>query len=149
MTAEASAPIDLDHLVALHEPLLRDTLNRRRSDEDIPLLGDLRSPGFGRAAREHLGDPAVDGLIASASSSDRSPWMVLGKSPDFVANLRRSGGFANRSIAGQMEAVRRAGNGTVPLVVISTDRTIPTAWSPPGCKVVLRRVKAPATPESS
>jgi hypothetical protein len=141
--------VGLDVLIDIHESLLRHTWEERKSDRDVLLLGDLRFPEFGRVAREHLGDDTVDGFLASAASTGRSSWMVIGKSPDFIGDLRRSGGFMNPSLAGSLDAIARAAAGLVPLLVVSPRRASVTGWAPPGSDVSARQLAAELAHEAN
>jgi hypothetical protein len=144
-----SHPIGFDELIDLHEPHLRRTWSERRSDEDILVLGDLRSQEFARITREQLGPEMVDEFLAFAERTGGSSWLARGHSPDFVGNLRKSGGFESRSLAGNLECVLRARNGLVPLLVLSVNRAFATAWAPPGCNVVVERVATPVAAETN
>jgi hypothetical protein len=144
-----SPSIALDELINLHEPLLCQRWADRKSDRDVLLLGDVRSPEFARISRDNLGTTMVDEILASAKTSGRSPWLVCSHGPDYPALLRKAGGFENRSLASSLEGVARSGSGLVPLLVFAVNRVFSTAWSPPGRSVVVDRVAPPIAAETN
>jgi hypothetical protein len=142
---------ELCRIVEDCEPLLRDLWARRKSDDDLIILGDLRRPENLECVRGWWDEEVIkDRLAGRGPGSPRPflPFLPFLQPRRLLDVLLSSNSWVKRAAAQELRAFA-ATPGIVPLWLVRKDGHWATCWSPPGSNAVVARHQPESAPKDN